>query len=154
MKKLYIDNTKPRNGVVGVFIRDTEIIYTGTAVNSEPRRYRENELVKWAEKNEVRFFFDGEETGVSLYTVPFTEAFATDEDGGYFVKSCGQIVYIDRDKRTYKLSDSFEGFMKNLADWRERLTEDESVFAFSSREEAEKRFEIIDLDEMINGEYA
>ncbi len=152
MSKLYVDNTTHGNGAIGLLIRDTEVIYTGTIINAAPAQCRNEEYPKLAKQFDVHFFFSDDNVQLDLYTVPFMEAFAADSCGGIFAKvdnEPGQIYYIDTNNTPFKVAKSFEDFVKNTAHWRECIEADLSVRAFSSREAAEQVFEIVGLDTLL-----
>ncbi len=152
MKKLYIDNTSQGDGPIGVFVKDIQVIYTGTEINTEPARMRNEQIVQDAADSGISFFFDDEQVSVNLYTVPFTVCFARDNCGGCFVKETDDdtpVYYIDSDRHIGKVAENFSAFLKNLPFWRENRIPDQRIVIFSSREEAEQVYEIYSMNELI-----
>ncbi len=152
MKKRYIDNTSQSDGPTGVFAKDTLVIYTGTLLNSAPVKMRGEQIIQDAAGCGVYFFFDDDAVLLNLYTVPYTESFAWDRHGGFFVKEmddAAPVYYIDSDRRVGKAAENFSAFLENLPFWKENTMPDQGIAAFSSREEAEQVYKIYNLDELI-----
>ncbi len=152
MKKLYIDNTHQGDGPIGILAKDSEVVYTGTIINSAPVKMRGEEIVQDAARCDVWFFFDDDHITLELYTVPFAESFAWDGCGGFFVKEQemdAPVYYIGPDRRVGRAADNFESFLRDLKIWKENLQPASSLKAFSSREEAQRVYQIYDMEELI-----
>ncbi len=115
----------------------------------EPAKYRKGAYTQQAQDSGVFFFFDDEGIEVELYTVPYMEVFARDDYGGYFTRRDGGdegIYYIVAKRECFWFADSFQNFVELTAQWRKHLKNDRSVRVFASWEDAQREFEIVDLD--------
>ncbi len=143
MKKLYLDMTK-NNTCSSIFMKDTEIIRTGTTVYSMPASARNAEYQRLADEYDVHFIFDDVKVRADIYTIPWTDIMATDSQGGYIVTvgemsgpdSDAPICYIDREKNIFKIAENFREFIDNIKNWKENRKPFDGIRLFSSKEEA------------------
>ncbi len=152
MKKLYIDHTNEGDGPIGIFIQDTEVIYTGTEINAAPSKMRNAPIIQEGSKNGIHFFFDDEDISLGIYTVPFMEAFARDDNGGIFAKEIDDnapVYYINADLQVFQAASTFQVFITDLESWKVNLRPSQSVQTFSSRADAQLTYNIFDLADII-----
>lgn len=145
----YFDLSKLR-GCVGILADPGDrVVLTGTAVHSEPEKYRDTDLArKLKAENDLRFWF-GAAPAAPFYTVPRTELGGFDSRGGFFagcpdfsLRGEGCIYYIDRDRRCWKITENAGDVLSMGKAWREGMTPCEEIELFDSFEGARQRYPI------------
>ena len=152
MRKIYIDrNSVP--GPTSVWIKDAEVLWAGTVISSMPEKYKDERYKKIALKYDVHFIFDDKIPVVDFYAVPMFDVFAIDSAGGY-IGSIGEaahlgsdatICYISPQKECFFIGNSFSEFIKHLDEWKQHMTPYNELQFFTSKEEAEKNYEFLDM---------
>lgn len=153
MKKIYLDMTKNK-GALSVFIKDAEVFEAGTTIYSMQAEDNNDEYKAIANVCDIHFIFDDKDVNVDFYTVPRVDIFAKDSSGGYLGTVGGMtgmdcnlpICYIDQNKKAYLVANSLKSFLDNCEDWKEQLKPFEKIEFFSSIEEAEKKYEFVNID--------
>jgi hypothetical protein len=69
MRKVYLDKTEINN-YIGVFVKDAEVIPTGTTIYYMSTKYKNEEYQKYADNYDIHFIFDDDIPTLSFYTVP------------------------------------------------------------------------------------
>ncbi len=152
MKKLYIDHSNEGDGPIGIFVRDTEVVYTGTMINSAPAKMRNEPIIQKGADCGIYFFFDDENIQLNLYTVPFMEAFARDGAGGVFAKPSeddAPVFYFNAALQPFQVAKNLQAFINDMSAWREHLLPDQMVEAYASRMNAQRVHEIHDLNDLL-----
>ena len=162
MRKMYLDETN-LDGCVAVYVPATEVIRAGTSVYSMPVSDKNDEYKNIAEKYDINFIFDDKIPAIDFYTIPMTSVFATDSNGGCFVsvkdffdlESDAQICYISSDEKCYLVAENAKEFIENISVWKNDMRLFTDIKFYSSKTEAEKENEFLDLNELertMNGE--
>ena len=154
--KYYIDLTASDGPMAVLFTnRENEAVFVGTTIHTEEPKLRNHPLAKrYAEECDFRFFFHGDELP-ELYTVPWTEIGGYDSQGGLFAGSDGfglrdgTLYYIDRDRKCYLITENCGEFLELGMDWRETMVPTDAVEAFADRAEAERKYRILDWEELL-----
>lgn len=156
MKKVYIDrNSVP--GPTSVWIKDAEVLWAGTVISSMPETYKDERYKKIALEYDVHFIFDDKIPVVNFYAVPMFEVFAVDSAGGY-IGSIGEaahlgsdatICYISPKKKCLFIADNFSEFIKHFDEWKQHMTPYNELEFFTSKEEAEKNYEFLDMSKFV-----
>ena len=154
MRKIYIDrNSVP--GPTSIWIKDTEVICAGVVISSMSIKHKNEDYKKIALEHDVHFIFDDEIPIVDFYTVPLVDIFAMDSTGGY-ICSIGEaayfgsnttICYISPQKECFFIAKNFLEFINHLYGWKENMIPYNEVEFLSSKEEAEKKYEFLDMSE-------
>ena len=154
--KYYIDLTGV-NGAVGILFthRENEAVYVGTMVHTEDEKLRDHPLVKrYAGECDFHFFFDGDALP-ALYTVPQTEIGGYDSRGGLFAGMNGfflrdkPLYYRDREGNWFLIGETGGDLLEMGMEWRERMVPTRRIEAFSSRAEAERKYQIWEWEELL-----
>lgn len=155
--KYYIDLTNV-HGAVGILFTqpENEAVYVGTTVHTEDAKLRDHPLVKrYAEECDFHFFFNGD-TLPELYTVPGAEVGGYDSQGGLFVggyvfslRDPEPMYYIDRDKKCWLITENSSQFADMGLEWRDRMVPTQAIEAFASREEADRKYNIWEWEELL-----
>lgn len=152
MTKVYLDATK-LNGIAFVGIKNVEIILAGTTINSMSTNNKNDEYQRYANDYDIQFIFDDCVPHLEFYTVPLVDIIAKDSEDG-FIGSLGHpfdlegnapICYINRFLECFIVSDNVAHFFKNIESWKKNLVPYDKVTFYSSKVEAEKELEFIDL---------
>ena len=107
MKTLYVDKTAEKE-CAGYFLKDCELIWAGSTVSSVPlseRKRHGEEYERFAREYGIQFFFEDNAAVPEFYTVPWTEVFASDGEGGFLavlngdVQSEGAVCLISADRK-------------------------------------------------------
>ena len=155
MKKIYLDETS-LDSCTAVFVSDAEVIRAGSTVYSMPASENNDEYKKIAKEYDIKFVFDDNIPAIDFYTIPMTSVFATDSKGGYFVsvedyfdlESEVPICYIDSDRKCYIVAENGKAFLQNISEWKNKMNLFSGIKFYSSKAEAEKENEFLDLDEL------
>ena len=159
MKKLFLDVTSAsKNGAIGVFLKDTEIIQAGTTIYSMPTELKDEEYQKFADCYDIHFIFDDRVPEIDFYAVPYVDIMAVDSQGGYIgtvggltdLESEFPICYIDKNRKVFRIADNFRSFVANCENWREHWKPWNDVKLFSSKNEAMKEYEFVDIDTLMH----
>ena len=154
MKKVYIDKSSVP-GPTSIWIKDAEVIWADAAISSMSIKHKNEDYKKIALEHDVHFIFDDEIPVVDFYTVPLVDIFAMDSTGGY-IGSIGEaayfgsnaiICYISPQKECFFIAKNFLEFINHLNGWKENMIPYNEVEFFSSKEEAEKKYEFLDMSE-------
>ena len=152
MKTVYIDqNSVP--SPTSIWIKDTEVIWAGTVISSMSVKRNNEDYKKIALEHDVHFIFDDKIPVIDFYTVPLVDIFATDSTGGYigsigeaaYFGSDATICYISPKKECFFIADNFSEFIKHLDEWKQHLTPYNELEFFTSKEEAEKKYEFLNM---------
>lgn len=155
MRKVYLDKTE-LTGAIGIFLKDTEIILAGTTIYSMDVSDRNEEYLRYAKDYDIQFIFDDNIPHLEFYTVPYIDIMAQDSKGG-FIGTIGQecdlesdalICYINKDLECFIISENGSDFLSNVESWRDNLKSYDKISFYSSKAEAEKELEFIDLSEI------
>lgn len=154
MKKIYLDVTEI-DGCIGVFMKDTEIVYAGTTIYSMSTRQKNAEYQRYADEYDIHFIFDDNIPKIDFYTIPQVDILATDSKGGYIgtigqtsdLESDAPICYIDKEKHSYLIAQNGKEFLKNALTWEKILEPYDGVTFYHSKEDAMKENEFINIDE-------
>ncbi len=159
MKKLLLDAASTNsNGAISVIRRDAEIIPAGTTVYSMPIADKNEEYQHFADAYDVHFIFEDMVPDIDFYAVPRVDIMAVDSHGGYIgtvggltdMESEFPICYIDQSRKVFLIADTFKSFVLDCADWRKHLKSYDDVTLFSSKDEAAKEYEFIDIDAFLH----
>ena len=108
IKKLYLDITE-KDACISVWIKDSEIIQTGTTIYSMSVKHKNEEYERLARDYNIHFIFEDNIPMIDFYTIPRIDIFAIDGRGGYFgtvgemtnLESNTPICYIDNTRKGY-----------------------------------------------------
>jgi len=155
MRKIFLDRTE-FTGAIIVFLKDTEIILTGTTIFSMSVYNRNEEYQKYAHDYDIQFIFDDDIPDIEFYTVPHVDIMAKDRKGG-FIGTVGQqcdlesdapICYINKDLECLLISENGEEFQNNIESWQDNLKPYDKITVYRSRAAAETELEFIDLSDI------
>ena len=161
MKRLFLDVTSSNyngaNGAICVILKDAEIIQAGTTIYSMPTELMDEEYQKFIDCYDIHFIFDNMALNVDFYAVPRVDIMAVDSRGGYIgtvggltvIESEFPICYIDTNRKIFRLAAHFKNFVNASADWQKQLQPCDDVKLFSSKSEAAKEYEFIDIDPLL-----
>lgn len=161
MKRLFLDVTSSNydgaDGAICVIRKDAEIIQAGTTISSMPTELMDEEYQKFIDCYDIHFIFDNMALNVDFYAVPRVDIMAVDSRGGYIgtvggltdIESEFPICYIDKSRKIFRIADNFKNFVNNCADWKKQLQPCDDVKLFSSKSEAAKEYEFIDIDPLL-----
>lgn len=153
MRKVYLDRTQMKT-CTGIFLKDAEVILTGTTVYAMPVKDKNEEYQRFAKEYDIHFIFEDDVPAVDFYTVPMVEIFALDSAGGY-IGSVGQpadleqdipICYIGKEKKCYLAAANGKEFLENVYQWKKYLISYSEIEIFESLEEAKEKFELNELN--------
>ena len=157
MLKVYLDATELQlAGIIFAGIEDAEIILAGTSISSIDINEKNDEYQIYADDYDIQFIFDDCVPSLSFYTVPLVDIVAKDSDGG-FIGSLGQqfdlesdspICYINKDLECFIVSENVTEFLENVESWKSNLTPYHKVTFYTSKEEAKRKLEFLDLHRM------
>jgi len=156
MRKVYLDQTNAAE-CMSVFVNDAEVILVGTTVSTMSVKHKNAEYQRFADEYDIQFIFDDKVPVLDFYTIPQVDIFAMDSEGGYLA-SFGQTVsfsdkvpicYIDKNRKCFLIAHSGKEFLEEIGHWKEHLVPCEKVEFFPSKEEAEKNYEILDPQKMV-----
>lgn len=159
MKKVYFDVSETRE-CVSVFARDAEVIPAGVTLYSMSVKHKDKEYQRYAKEYDIHFLFDDKLPRIDFYAVPQMDIFAIDGEGG-FIASIGGITdfdsqkpiyYVNMKKNCFKIADCGKEFLENAMKWKSLLKPCEDIEIFSSKEEAERKYEFIRIDEESSNE--
>lgn len=159
IKKLLLDAASTSsNGAISVIRSDAEIIPAGTTVYSMPIEDKHAEYQTFADCYDVHFIFDDMVPNIDFYAVPRVDIMAVDSYGGYIgtvggltdMESEFPICYIDESMKVFLISDNFKRFAADCANWRKHLEPYNDVTLFSSKDEAAKEYEFLDIDMLLH----
>lgn len=158
MNKLLLDvASTSSNGALSVILNDAEIIPAGTTVYPMPVELKDAEYQHFAHAYDVHFIFEDMVPDIDFYAVPRVDIMAVDSHGGYIgtvggltdMESEFPICYIDKNRKVFLIADTFKSFVADCADWRKHLEPYNDVTLFSSKDEAAKEHEFIDIDALL-----
>lgn len=152
--KLYCELTK-QDGCVSVIAGpDREVVFTGTRVHWEPEKYRH--LAAPFEENDFHFWFGNSEPEAPVYTVPRTVLCGYDSRGGYFAalgelsfREPEPLYYISPEGKCFLITSDARAFREPFPGWREGMVPGGDIEVFLSREEAARKYEIRNLQELL-----
>lgn len=155
MRKVYLDETEV-SSCKSVYVKDTEVIKSGATIYIMPLKDKNSEYQRYADEYDIHFIFEDNIPVVDFYTIPQVDIFAVDSTGG-FVGSVGEmtdfesdsiICYIDKNRKCYLIANDGKEFLRNVEQWKRNLMPYDNVEMFSSREEAESKYEFLDKVEL------
>ena len=144
MERVYIDMSQVDGSCVGVFVSGKEVVPVGTTVYSMPVEDRDEEYQRYADEYDIHFIFDDR----------MVDIMAWDSEGGYIgtvggttdMESDLPICYIDKDRKTYLIAADLKEFLENCKNWKSELKLCEEIEIFTSKEEANKKYTFISMD--------
>ena len=151
MNTMYLDMTT--NSCTSVYIQNTRIIPAGTTIYAMPVKDKCDAYDFLADKYNIHFIFDDNIPTIDFYAIPRIDIMATDGAGG-FLGTLGEIsdlngqapiCYIDNDKNCYVIASDFRDLLNHPDNWREHAVPCKKITLFSSKEEAIKKHEFVDL---------
>lgn len=155
--KYYVDLTG-EDGCVGILFTNPEntAVYVGTTVHTEEEKYRGHELAeRFARECDFHFFFKGDQLP-ELYTVPQTEIGGYDSRGGLFAGSYNftlrelePMYYIDREGKCWLVTEDSSQFLDMGLSWREKMVRCDDIEVFANREEAERKYRILEWEDLL-----
>ena len=157
MKKVYIDkNEMP--GATSLWMKDVEIEWAGVIVYSMSVKDKDENYQRYEEQYDIQFIFDDKQPNIDFYTVPMVEIFAIDSEGGYIgsvgegvaYESTAPICYISKNKECFLIADGFKYLINNPENWKQMMDTYDEIEIFSSKEDAEKKFEFLDIKKIQN----
>ncbi len=159
MKKVYLDKTEIKEAML-VFIKDVEIISSGTTINSMSIKYKNSEYQRYADTYGLKFIFDDYLPYIDFYTVPLIDIFATDSLGGMFgtigqttdMDEIATVCYINMNKECYLIADSLKDFLQMLSenyDWKSSMILNNNVIFYKSKADAEENLEFLEIHKEI-----
>lgn len=156
MKKVYLDVTQ-LNGPTSIWMKNTEIVRAGTTVYSMQVKDKNAEYQRYADEYDIHFIFDDNIPQIDFYTIPQVDIVATDSEGGYIgsvgkmfsLESDASICYIDKGHNCYLIADSGKEFINNAREWKVNLMPYDKVRFFLSKEDAQKEYEFLDINEIL-----
>ncbi len=125
MRKVYLDKTEINN-YIGVFVKDAEVIPTGTTIYYMSTKYKNEEYQKYADNYDIHFIFDDDIPTLSFYTVPQVDILARDSEGG-FIGTVGQqsdlesdapICYINNHQECFLIAKTGKEFLNIKNSWK------------------------------------
>lgn len=153
-QKKYIE--LPRLGMGVYASKEWEPVLVGTHVETMRASMKSPEYDDFAEKYDVIFLFEDDDTKPAFYVVPMLSVFARDSVGGFFAEnnreSLGepsQIVYISKELRCYLLAENMENFVENPIACMECKKETDEIRVFRDKAEACEIYEIIALEDLL-----
>ena len=155
MKKVYVDkNEMP--GATSLWMKDVEIEWAGVVVYSMSVEDKDENYQRYEEQYDIQFIFDDKQPNIDFYTVPMVEIFAIDSEGGYIgsvgesvdYESTAPICYINKNKECYLIAENFKYLIDNPENWKQKMQPYYEIEIFSSKEDAEKNFEFLDVNQM------
>lgn len=154
MKKLYLDMTHT-DGCMSLFVRGAEIIQAGTTVYSMQVKDKNAEYQKFADEYDIHFIFDDNIPVMDFYAVPRVDIMAIDSAGGYIgtiggtsdLEGSDAICYIDSERNVFLAADNFKDFIDMADSWKTHLRPCGDVDIFCSKDEAEKVYEFVSLND-------
>lgn len=154
MKKIYIDKNSVEDAA-SVWLKDAEIIWAGAVVSSMSIQCKNDEYQKIASDYDIHFIFDDKIPSICFYTVPMIEIFAIDSQEGYigsigepaYLGSKAPICYINRKMECFLISENFATFIEHIGEWKQHMKPYDKVEFFTSKEEAEQKYEFLDMSE-------
>lgn len=155
MRKVYLDETKS-SSCMSVFINDAEVIKAGATIYAMPVSDKNSEYQRYADEYDIHFIFEDNIPTIDFYTIPQVDIFAEDSDGG-FIGSIGQmtdfqsdavICYINKNRKCFFAAKDGKDFLQNVRQWKNSLMSCDDVEIFSSKEEAERKYEFLDKVEL------
>lgn len=161
MKQLFLDVTSSNydgaNSAICVIRKDAEITQAGTTIYSMPPELKDEAYQKFIDCYDIHFIFDNMALNVDFYAVPRVDIMAVDSRGGYIgtvggltdIESEFPICYIDKSRKIFRIADNFKNFVNNCVDWKKQLQPCDDVKLFSSKNEAAKEYEFIDIDPLL-----
>jgi len=157
MEKAYYDMCES-NGCAAIFPREIELVPAGTTLNIMRAKARNAEYQKYEDIYDLRFIFDDDIPQISFYTVPHVDIFARDSMGGLFgtvgeatgISVASPICYISNSGDCFLIANSLRDFLQMLEsghDWRTAMISNHDITFFTSKAEAEQRFEFVDISQ-------
>ena len=152
MRKVYLDKIEIKN-CVGVFVPDAKVIPTGTTIYSMSIKDKNEEYQKYADDYDIHFIFNDDIPSLTFYTVPQVDILARDSEGG-FIGTVGQqsdlesdapICYINNQQECFLIAKTGKEFLKIADSWKHHLKPYSDIIFYSSKSEAEKELEFIEV---------
>lgn len=155
MKKVYYDMCD-NNGCAAIMPREIEAVPAGTTLYPMRARSKNAEYQKYADIYDLRFVFNDDIPQINFYTVPHVDIFARDSLGGLFgtigqttgIAVVAPICYIRDGKECFLIANSLKIFIQMLEsgqDWRTTMIPDHDITFFTSKADAERRFEFVGI---------
>lgn len=157
--KIYIDLTG--EGCVGVCLRPGyDAVFTGTEIHREPAKYRGIEAARLLEeKCDMHFWFGDEMPDAKLYTVPKTEIGGYDSRGGLFLgcpdfgfREDTPLYYLSPERECFLITSDAREFRDMGMTWHERMVPSDAIACFPSRVEAQKKYDIKSLQDILSSD--
>ena len=155
MKTVYIDkNEMP--GATSLWMKNVEIKWAGVVIYSMSVKDKDENYQRYEEKHDIQFIFDDKRPNIDFFTVPMVEIFAIDSEGGSIgsvgegvdLESTAPICYISKNKECFLIAESFKHLTNNPQNWKQNMESYYEIEIFSSKEDAEKKFEFLDIKEI------
>lgn len=156
MKKIYLDMTD-HNRCISVFAKEAQVIPAGTTVYSMPVTDKNAEYQRFADEYDIHFIFENAAVHLNFYTIPWIDIVATDSEGGYIgtvgemssLDSDAPICYIDKNRNSFLAAENFSVFLESASCWKRKLKPYDEIVFFSSKEEAQRHHEFLDIDDLL-----
>ena len=155
MRKVYLDKTEIYD-YIGVFVKDAEVIPTGTTIYYMGTKHKNEEYQKYADDYDIHFIFDDDIPVLAFYTVPQVDILARDSEGG-FIGTLGQrsdlesdapICYINNHQECFLIAKTGKEFLKIADSWKHHLEPYSDIVFYGSKSEAENELEFIEVPKM------
>lgn len=150
MRKVYVDHEE-MGGCVGIFLRDTQVIYAGAEINAAPAKYKNPEFQRLSDELGIDVIWDDAIPELKIYTVPHVYIVATEKCGGYFgVMEDSPVYYLHPSGRCYEIAPDVQALMQLKPGWSERMTPTEDIKIYPSKEIAKQELEFLDVSQIKN----
>lgn len=155
MKKIYWDVSE-REGCIGVFVKDAEIVQAGVTLYSMSSKDKNAEYQYFADSFDLRFLFDDDIPKIDFYTVPRVDIFAKDSLGGLFgtvgqttdIDDAAPICYINQAKECFWVANGLKAFLQMLkseCEWRTGMLPYHDIVFYKSKTDAERSLEFLEI---------
>lgn len=161
MGKLYVDAVEmQKRTIIGVCTDgDDEVILAGTTISSMAIDFKKD-YQKYSDYYDLHFIFDDYIPAINFYTVPQIDIIAIDSIGGYIggigqsfdIDNDAPICYINKELDCFIIAKNGKEFLHNIKSWKNNLKPYDKITFYSSKIEAEKKLEFIDLPKGLIGE--
>lgn len=155
MRKVYLDKTEI-NDCLGVFFKDAEVISAGATIYSMSTKDKNEAYQRYADDYDIHFIFDDNIPVLTFYTVPQVDILARDSEGGLIgtvgqrsdLESDAPICYINNHLECFLIAKTGKDFLKIANSWKHHLEPYNNIVFYSSRAEAKKKLEFIEIPKL------
>jgi hypothetical protein len=155
MRKIYFDTTEV-NGCISAFSTEAEVIPAGTTIYSMSIKDKNEEYQRYANDYDIHFIFDDDIPVLSFYTVPQVDILARDSEGGFIgtvsqradLESDAPICYVNNHQQCFLIAKNGKEFLEIVDSWKQHLEPYSDIVFYSSKSEAEKELEFIEVPKM------